>query len=100
MRRRKSLEEDGCLGAVYRWLDEEYYRDVVLLRAEFAVVNTRDPGSLARWFADHPYLAANDQAFVGGVCLRTVRRWQRLSGLSGHCQRPPPGWQRPRRVLE
>jgi transposase len=80
-------------------LDRDYLLDVQELRKEFAEVDTTDPASLRRWFADHPYLAANDHARIAGVCLKTVRRWQDRAGLPCVGRQRPPGWRRPRQLL-
>jgi hypothetical protein len=80
-------------------LDRDYLLDVQKLRKEFAAVDTADPASLRRWFADHSYLTANDHARIAGVCLKTVRRWKHLAGLPGAQRRPPRNWRRPRQLL-
>jgi hypothetical protein len=80
-------------------LDRDYLLDLRLLRQEFAVVDTADPASLWRWFADHSYLSPNDHARIAGVCLKTIRRWQDAAGLPRARRRRPPGWRRPRPVL-
>jgi hypothetical protein len=80
-------------------LDRDYLLDLPLLRQEFALVDTAEPASLRRWFADHSYLSPNDHARIAGVCLKTIRRWQDAAGLPRARRCRPPGWRRPRPVL-
>jgi hypothetical protein len=78
------------------FLDGEYLRDIAELQGEFAALNGASPDALYDWIWKRPYLSRNDLARIGLVCLKTVQRWSRATGL-----RParPPGWARPRPAL-
>src|SRR6516164_6756368 len=62
-------------------LDRDYALDLVTFQAEFAGINTADPVQLKKWFTEHSYLTAHDQARIAKVAVSTIYAWRARVGM-------------------
>lgn len=60
-----------------------YEDDINELRRQFAKVDTDDPTSIQKWFAEHPYLTTNDHARIADKSTHWVRRMKRRANIKG-----------------
>jgi hypothetical protein len=74
--------------------------EMEIMRREWALVDTKDPESLKRWFARHQYLTINDHAQIADVLPRAIHSYKLLAGLTKRGAGPtPPKNRKPKPVV-